>query len=107
MNKILIEQSHNCKTFDADVGDTIAIVLKENPTTGYRWKVDQDDEEIILLTGSEYSKIAKNGIGGGGTRTFIFEARSPGKRKIHLSLKREWEKKLNPIDQFQVFIHIR
>ena len=37
MNEIMINQEHENKTFNANIGDIITITLKENPTTGYRW----------------------------------------------------------------------
>jgi inhibitor of cysteine peptidase len=103
MNQILIDQGDNNKTFESRVGDMITITVKENPTTGYRWK-SQIDEEIILMEDSKYLIDPSSRIGGGGARTFTFRVRSPGKTKIHLNLNREWEKEKNPIDQLVVFI---
>jgi inhibitor of cysteine peptidase len=106
MNQILIDQSHNNKTFDAKLNDIITITLKENPTTGYRWELDGVDEKIILIEDSRYSMLPNSAIGSGGTRTFTFRPQSLGKARVQLSLKREWEKRIGPIDQFVVFIQI-
>jgi inhibitor of cysteine peptidase len=106
MNQILIDQTQKNQTFDVSVSDTIIITLKENPTTGYRWKLDHGNEEIIKMEDSKYSMTSANGIGGGGTRTFTFKALSLGKTNVQLSLKREWEKKLTGFDQFKVFIMV-
>jgi inhibitor of cysteine peptidase len=106
MSQILIDQEDNNKTFDAKLGDAIIITLKENPTTGYRWKLGQIDEEIILVEDSKYHIDPGSRIGGGGARTFTFRMRSPGKTKIHLTLKREWEKEKSPIDEFVVYIQV-
>jgi inhibitor of cysteine peptidase len=106
MNQILIDKNDNDKTFVARPNDIIMITLKENATTGYRWKVDRIDEEIILLDNSQYSMSTNSLVGSGGTRTFTFRPRSTGKAKVHLSLKREWEKEIDPIDQLVVFIQI-
>jgi len=104
MNQILIDQDDNNKTFDAKVGDIITITLRENATTGYRWKVEGVDEKIILMEDSKYSITSDNRIGSGGTRTFTFRPQSLGKAKVQLSLKREWEKQ--PMDLFVVHIQI-
>src|SRR6476659_5316798 len=101
MNQILIHEGDNNKSFDANLDDTIIITLKENATTGYRWKLDHVDEEIISIQKSQFSVNSANRIGSGGIRTFIFKARSSGKTKIQLSLKREWEKKMTGLDQFE------
>jgi inhibitor of cysteine peptidase len=106
MNQILIDENDSDKTFVARLDDIIMITLKENATTGYRWKVDGIDEKIILLENSQYSMHANSSVGSGGTRTFTFRPRSTGSVKVHLSLKREWEKGIHPIRQFVVFIQI-
>lgn len=93
MGQILIDQDDNNKTFDAKIGDTIIITVRENPTTGYRWKLAQIDEETILMEDSKYRIDL-----GSAARTFTFKVGSLGKTKIRLHLKREWEK--SPIDQF-------
>jgi len=106
MNQILIERDHHNMTFNAKVNDTITITLKENPTTGYRWKLDNVNEKILLLQDSKYSIYPNSGVGGGGIRNFTFTARSPCRTEIHLSLKREWEKEKSPLDDFVVFIQV-
>lgn len=106
MNRILIDENDSNKTFVARPNDIITITLKENATTGYRWKVDGIDEKIILLDNSEYSMRANSSVGSGGIRTFTFRLLSAGRARVHLSLKREWEQEINPIDQFVVYIQI-
>ena len=106
MNQIIIDQNQNNGTLEVNVGDTILIDLKEIPTTGYRWKLDEVDEKIITLVDSKYT-LTSDGIGGAGSRMFTFKTRSPGKTKICLDLKREWEQNVSPIDQFQVSIQVR
>jgi inhibitor of cysteine peptidase len=106
MNQISIDQNDNNRTFAAKLNDIITITLKENATTGYRWKIDWVDEKIILLENSRYSAPPNSAIGSGGTRTFAFRPQSIGITRLHLSLKREWEKDISPIDQFAVIIRI-
>ena len=69
--------------------------------------LDGVDEKIILMKDLGYSRAPDSGIGGGGSRAFTFRTQSAGKAKVHLSLKREWEKTVNSNDQFVVFIEIR
>ncbi|HEY7082467.1 MAG TPA: protease inhibitor I42 family protein [Nitrososphaeraceae archaeon] len=106
MNQILIYEGDKNKSFDANLDDTLIISLKENPTTGYQWKLDHVNAEIISLEESRFFENSVNRIGSGGTRTFTFKARSSGKTKVQLSLKREWEKKMIGVDQFEVFIQV-
>ena len=106
MNQIFVSQDDNNKTITAKLDDVITISLRENATTGYRWNSEGVDEKIIHMEESKYSVPSDSAIGGGGTRTFEFRPRSLGTAKMHLSLKREWEKDMAPIDQFVIFIQI-
>lgn len=106
MNQILIDQNQKNGTFHVKMDDIILITLNENPTTGYRWKLDESDEKIIHMEDSKYFISSHNGVGSGGTRTFIFRPHSLGKAKVQLSLQREWEKNVSPVDQFVVFIGV-
>ena len=105
MNQILIGQYDNNKTFTANLDDLITVSL-ENAMAGYRQKLEGINEKIIYLEDSKYSIPSGSAIGSSGTRTFNFKPRSLGTTEVHLSLKREWEKEISPIDHFTVFIQI-
>ena len=106
MNQILISENDNNRAFAAKLNDIITITLKENATTGYRWKIDRADETVIHLENSQYSISPNSAVGGGGTRTFTFRPLSMGIAKVQLSLKREWEKGISSVNKFVVFIQI-
>jgi inhibitor of cysteine peptidase len=106
MNQRTIDRSYDNKTLDINVGDKLTIILEENPTTGYRWKLDQVNEEAMTLEDSKYSANSESQVGGGGYRTFIFRSVSNGATKISLSLRREWEKEQSPIDRFQISVQV-
>ena len=93
MAQILINQDDYDKTFKVKLDDMVTIALKENATSGYRWKQDRVDEKIILLENSQYCIQPNSAIGGGGIRTFNFRPKSVGKATVQLSLERQWQKK--------------
>jgi len=106
MSEIVIVQSDRGKTFEVRQGDLILIRLAENPTTGYRWEVDAADDQVIALQDSDYSAAPGTGIGGGGTRTFVFEAQSPGTVQVRLKLMRKWKPEDPAIDRSEVTIRV-
>ena len=55
MSEIVILDSDRGKTFAVQVGDFIAILLPENPTTGYRWEISEVDNQLVESQGSDYS----------------------------------------------------
>ncbi len=87
MSNITLTNADNGKTIQVQVGTEIMINLKENPTTGYRWAVDQTDDKVLPLQSSNYAITPGGGVGGGGTRTFTFITKQPG--TVHLRLK-QW-----------------
>ena len=107
MTQIAINQEYNNKTLDVRIGDFVLIGLEENPTTGYLWRVEQTEKQIISIEDSKF-RASGNGIGAGGVlEPFFLKYVSPGTSKISCRLKRGWEGGHNPIKQFQVFINVR
>ena len=65
-----------------------ALVLDENPTTGYRWALDVDPG--LRMISSDYTPRSGAGIGGGGKRQFVLVADAPGQFHAHAKLWRHW-----------------
>ena len=70
--------------------DVLVIELPENPTTGYRWDVDQLDEQLFGLETSTYFGQGA-AIGAGGMRTIRVRPRGVGRGTIQLKNARVWE----------------
>ncbi|MFI5708744.1 protease inhibitor I42 family protein [Kribbella sp. NPDC051620] len=55
-------------------GGPVEIALPENPTTGYRWHLDHDPSEAVVLGTTYAPQSDQQGLaGGGGTRIFQVE----------------------------------
>jgi predicted secreted protein len=61
-------------------GSRFSIVLPSNPTTGYRWSVEQPGGGTVALVGDEpeYRPGSSDLAGAGGDEIFRFEATEPG-----------------------------
>ena len=94
------------KTIAMRVGQTLAIRLPANPTTGYSWTLAEKPELLVLIK-SEYAGAAtKDGaMGSGGTQIFAFEARDTGAATITLNYRRPWEND-PPARRFTVTVNI-
>jgi inhibitor of cysteine peptidase len=68
-----------------------AVVLAENPTTGFTW--NETLSAGLELQSSDYRKDdAPSGMAGvGGTRTWVMVARDPGDQKFSAIYRRSWE----------------
>ena len=107
MSEIIILDSDREKTFEVSVGDLIAIRLAENPTTGYRWEINRVDLQVVEFQDSDYLVSPRADIGGGGTRTFHFRAKSTGTGQIQLRLRRPWEPEATASKDFTVNIQVQ
>ncbi len=78
-------------------GDRFEVVLKSNPTTGYKWQITWPPyESVVKLVGSTYRAQPQNPnrppiAGAGGEEVWTFEAVNPGNVAIGLSYSRPWE----------------
>ncbi len=87
MAVIAVEETQNGRTLEVHVGDSIAIELPENPTTGYRWNVLASGEPVCEAVSKTY---AANGIKPGAPGLMHCELRvvTPGVARIQLALSR-------------------
>jgi inhibitor of cysteine peptidase len=71
-------------------GDIFEISLDSNPTTGYSWQADFDQEYLELVS-QEFVPPQSDLVGAGGTEIFAFQALEVGETKLTLVYKRSWE----------------
>jgi inhibitor of cysteine peptidase len=103
-----LTQADNSKSVEARPGDLIIIRLPENPTTGFRWTVDNVDPLCVEAQGSSFSPGRDGAVGGGGERTFSFQVKGEGGTgNIGLKLRREWETDASPVERYSVTVKVR
>ena len=78
------------RTVELRVGDTLALQLYENASTGYRWSFEDLDEKIVSAREDGYVR-RREAVGGGGTMQWTLEAKAAGTAQIKLRLWRRWE----------------
>jgi inhibitor of cysteine peptidase len=69
-------------------GEGFEIRLSENPTTGYRWQLDEWERAILELTRDEFHPPDLAPYGAGGEHGWRFVARAPGQTSLHLAYRR-------------------
>jgi inhibitor of cysteine peptidase len=106
MSTLTLTQTENRQTFNVQTQDQILVRLEESPTTGYRWAVDQFDQNILVLQNSDFSPTS-SGVGGGGNRTFSFTAQNAGTTSLNCKLWREWEGDSSVSSRFNVVIVVK
>ena len=107
MSKTALTQADKGKTIDVHPGTQIVIHIQENPTTGYRWAIDQNNAAVLPLDSSNYATTSGGGAGGGGVRTFTFTAKQPGTVHLQLKLWRSWQGNSSITDRYDVIINVQ
>ena len=76
-------------------GDTLAVHLDSNPTTGFRWELARLAGASVTQVGlPDYQPETAAGVprvGAPGHTTFRFRAMQPGTSSIELAYRRPWE----------------
>jgi inhibitor of cysteine peptidase len=106
MAELVVTEQDTNKTFDLRVGDTVSIRLPENPTSGYRWNLEQVTDDLVSVDSSEFDQSPGSGVGGAGVRTIKLSAGAPGLTHVVLKNQRPWERTAVPVDQFEATFNI-
>jgi inhibitor of cysteine peptidase len=86
-------------------GDTLVVRLPENPTTGYRWSVEEDGT-ILQLQSTHFDLTEGAGVGAGGWRTLTFRAEAAGTSKVQLRMWEHWEGDASVTERYVVTVQV-
>jgi inhibitor of cysteine peptidase len=87
-------------------GSSVELLLRENPSTGYRWSIDCEPAEAAAVISSDWSP-AGAGVGGTGTRKFVLLIREPGTLMIRAKLWRHWQGEGSVIERLEFTLQVR
>ncbi|HNW86222.1 MAG TPA: protease inhibitor I42 family protein [Candidatus Limiplasma sp.] len=73
-----------------------AVLLSENPTTGYEWKYTASDDHILTLEKDEFQAPATDAVGAGGTYLWVFTGAKEGDVTLTFEYARSWEAEVKP-----------
>ncbi|MFL6706599.1 MAG: protease inhibitor I42 family protein [Massilia sp.] len=94
---IVVDESAAGSSVDVAAGDVLAIRLKENATTGYRWTLETGD-------GVTMEESIRPGAtpGAGGMHEFRLRAANAGKRQLRWKHWRDWQGDDSIIGRFEI-----
>ncbi len=96
------------ETIHLAVGSSATIALTENPSTGYRWRLDQaasTDLSLVEISDAGFEAGGGKLVGAPGTRRFRIVARGAGAAVAVFEYLRPWEH-VAPIHRHVVDIQI-
>ncbi|MBN1630348.1 MAG: protease inhibitor I42 family protein [Thermoleophilia bacterium] len=104
---VVLDMNDNGRTIKVGVGETIEVILKGNPTTGYAWTVvlPPDSAAILEQVGEPEYVADSDAIGAGGTYTFTFRGLAAGEVALKLEYARSFETE-PPLETFSVTVQV-
>jgi predicted secreted protein len=87
---VVVREEHNGQSFQLGVGDELHVVLNENRTTGFRWRIQKSGEPVVRPIEDRFDAKASLS-GGGGVHTWRYEAVAVGQSTIEMTYERSWE----------------
>ncbi len=107
---ITLEEKNSGSTVTLSPGEKFSLSLAANPTTGYTWETAvPPDDHICKNTASHYQCHNQNNkiVGAGGIQHYSFSAIAPGKTKLKLLYRRNWETDIPPAKTFDLDIVVK
>ncbi|HET9617955.1 MAG TPA: protease inhibitor I42 family protein [Pseudolabrys sp.] len=87
-----LTESDAGNTVELKLGETIELVLPENPTAGFRWHVDRIDTTACTVLSDVFRPPAEATPGAGGVHVWKLKAlRVAAECPVALSYRRAWE----------------
>lgn len=99
------EQSNGSK-IELDDGQEFKIVLRENPTTGFRWNPISSGEPACKLLDDSFDLVG-NTPGNGGSHSWFFQAVREGAGRVEFVYRRPWDQGKPPAQSFTLDITVR
>jgi inhibitor of cysteine peptidase len=102
-------QPQTTQTVSLSAGASTTIVLQENPSTGFKWRLNTAQSTnlaIVRVIDLSYQAGQNGLIGAPGTHRWEIKTRAPGNATIVFTYARPWEHK-PPAETHVVQIHIR
>lgn len=91
----MVEDCEETNNIEVSVEEEFSIALVSNPSTGYSWMVDFD-EDLVEMTSRSFTPQSEQ-VGAGGVEVFTFNPMTEGETEIKFSYLRPWES-VQPLD---------
>lgn len=100
---MILSKQDSGRIIDMKVGEVVIVRLNENPTTGYRWTVENARGFEQIRDHFEEGRA----IGAAGLRVFQFRITRVGSYELRMKNWREWEGERSVLARFIVKILVK
>lgn len=104
---VTVEKQSQCPVKLSN-GQNLILTLPSNPTTGYRWAIQDSAGGVLRALSPEvYSNPEDAGIvGSAGISTWRFQAFANGNGRLRLTSQQPWAPEVLPVDTFDCAISV-
>ena len=85
-------------------GEPFTIQLEGNPTTGYEWELQVDNDKLQVID-QQFQAPGTTNVGGGGQEQFTLKPVKKGAATVRALYKRAWERE--PIEEKKFIVEIK
>jgi inhibitor of cysteine peptidase len=105
---VAIDHQSQCP-IKLSTGQHLTLTLPSNPTTGYRWLVQNPAPGVLKSLGPEvYSNPEDAGlVGGAGQSVWRFLAQTPGDGHLLLVYQQPWSPEVKPVQTFDCALTVK
>lgn len=105
---LLLEKQRQCPVH-VSVGQALTLSLPSNPSTGYRWLLQNPASSVLTSLGPEvYSNPQAAGlVGSAGQSQWRFKASQAGSGHLLLVYQQPWAPEVKPVMTFDCDINVR
>ncbi|UUQ63362.1 protease inhibitor I42 family protein [Pseudomonas fuscovaginae UPB0736] len=98
---VTLENQSECP-MQLKTGQNMILSLPSNPTTGYRWAIQDSAGGVLKSLGPEVYHNPENSdvIGAAGQSTWRFQAFASGTGRLRLTYQQPWEPEVPPAESF-------
>ncbi|NWA01453.1 protease inhibitor I42 family protein [Pseudomonas gingeri] len=98
---VTVENQRECP-MQLKTGQNMILSLPSNPTTGYRWAIQDSAGGVLKSLGPEVYRNPENSdvIGAAGQSTWRFQAFAAGTGRLRLTYQQPWAPEVPPVQSF-------
>ncbi|ROM99020.1 protease inhibitor I42 family protein [Pseudomonas brassicacearum] len=106
-HNVTVEKQSECPV-QLNNGQHLILTLPSNPTTGYRWAIQDSAGGVLRAISPEvYTNPENTGlVGSGGQSTWRFQAFAAGNGRLRLTYQQPWEPEVEPAQTFDCAITV-
>ncbi|MDR0212154.1 MAG: protease inhibitor I42 family protein [Pseudomonas putida] len=103
-----LDGESECPT-QLQVGQNLTLSLPSNPSTGYRWLIQNPAPDILRSLGPEvYNSPEEAGVvGSAGVSSWRFQAKASGEGHLILVYQQPWAPEVRPVQTFDCVVRVK